>query len=73
MSLITIYLVKSINLNNTVEDATTNLKLFQDRNKAEAFKRTVEKQIKRNVYDINTYEYVAIEEFTVEVKLEETI
>jgi hypothetical protein len=47
--------------------------LFQDRNKAEAFKRTVEKQIKRNVYDINTYEYVAIEEFTVEVKLEEII
>jgi hypothetical protein len=73
MSLITIYLVKSINLNNTGEDATTNLRLFQDRDKAEEFKRTVEKQINRNVYDINTYEYVAIEEFTVELKLEETI
>ena len=68
MSLITIYLVKSINLNNTGEDATTNLQLFQDRNKAEAFKRIVSKQIKKNAY-----EYVAIEEFTVEVKLEETI
>ena len=73
MSLITIYLVKSINLNNTGEDATTNLRLFQDRDKADEFKRTVEKQINRNVYDINTYEYVAIEEFTVELKLEETI
>jgi len=73
MSLITIYLIKSINLNNTGEDATTNLRLFQDRDKAEEFKRTVEKQINRNVYDINTYEYVAIEEFTVEVKLEEII
>jgi hypothetical protein len=73
MSLITIYLIKSINLNNTGEDATTNLRLFQDRDKAEEFKRTVEKQINRNVYDINTYEYVAIEEFTVELKLEETI
>ena len=73
MSLITIYLVKSINLNNTGEDATTNLRLFQDKDKAEEFKRTVEKQINRNVYDINTYEYVAIEEFTVELKLEETI
>jgi len=73
MQLIKIYLVKSINLNNTGEDATTNLRLFQDRDKAEEFKRTVEKQINRNVYDINTYEYVAIEEFTVELKLEETI
>lgn len=73
MSLITIYLIKSINLNNTGEDATTNLRLFQDRDKAEEFKRTVEKQINRNVYDINTYEYVAIEEFTVELKLEGTI
>jgi hypothetical protein len=73
MQLIKIYLVKSINLNNTGEDATTNLRLFQNRDKAEEFKRTVEKQINRNVYDINTYEYVAIEEFTVELKLEETI
>jgi predicted DNA-binding WGR domain protein len=64
MSLITIYLVKSVNLNNSGEDGKTNLQVFQDRNKAEAFKRLVSKQIKKG-----TYEYVAIEEFILEVNL----
>jgi len=64
MSLITIYLVKSVNLNNSGENGKTNLQVFQDRNKAEAFKRLVSKQIKKG-----TYEYVAIEEFILEVNL----
>ena len=64
MSLITIYLVKSVNLNNSGEDGKTNLQVFQDRNKAESFKRLVSKQIKKG-----TYEYVAIEEFILEVNL----
>jgi len=64
MSLITIYLVKSVNLNNSGEDGKTNLQVFQNRNKAEAFKRLVSKQIKKG-----TYEYVAIEEFILEVNL----
>ena len=64
MSLITIYLVKSVNLNNSGEDGKTNLQVFQDRDKAEAFKRLVSKQIKKG-----TYEYVSIEEFILEVNL----
>ena len=73
MSLIKVYLVKSINLNNTGEDAITNLQMFQDRDKAEAFKRLVTKQIKKIGY--SRYEYVVVEEFTLEVKLnmEETV
>jgi len=58
----TIYLVKSINLNNSGNDITSNLKAFTSHASAEKFMRSVEKQIDEDSdsewLEIETFETV---------------
>ena len=65
---IKVFLVKSINENNTGEEAMTNLKLFTDNEQAQAFKREVSKQIPQGC----EFEWVAIEDFFLEVDSDES-
>ena len=63
--IIKVFLVKSINENNTGEEAITNLKLFTNFRQAYLFKLEVSRQIPQGC----EFEWVAIEDFSLEVDI----
>jgi hypothetical protein len=63
--IIKVFLVKSINENNTGEEAMTNLKLFTDTDEAQEFKRAIKRQIPHG----SDAEWVAVEEFFLDIEI----
>jgi hypothetical protein len=64
--IVQVFLVKSVNENNTGDDGKTNLKLFTNNDEAQAFKREVSKQIPRG----SDTEWVSIEDFFLELDID---
>ena len=64
--IVQVFLVKSVNENNTGDDGKTNLKLFTNNDEAQAFKREVSKQISRG----SDTEWVSIEDFFLELDID---
>jgi len=64
--IVQVFLVKSVNENNTGDDGKTNLKLFANNDEAQAFKREVSKQIPRG----SDTEWVSIEDFFLELDID---
>jgi len=62
---IKVFLVKSVNENNTGDDGKTNLKLFTDTDEAQEFKRAIKRQIPHG----SDAEWVAVEEFFLDIEI----